>query len=325
MTSPARTRTRTVFGFAVAAAIIALAGVLLYRTLGRYDFNELVASVAAVPPPRILIAIGWAAASYFWLTCSDFLSLHYAGHALSYPRVALASFTALSIGHNLGFAAVSSGAIRYSFYSRAGLSAEEIAKVIVFCGTTLLLGLCTLTGASLLYRPETAEALAHVGRFTALLTGVACLVVPGIYLVLAATLRGRLRLWRWTVEMPRPLLGVGQIVVGALNLACQAACLHAVISGVADVSYFETISAYILATAATIITHVPGGLGVIESVVLYLLPDANLVGAVLVFRCVYFLLPLVLGGLVFAIVEAKLGVLKLTFGGSREAREAFQK
>ena len=317
-----RTKLRRTIGLAIGAAVIALAAFLLYRTLARYDFAELVDSVAAVPLPRILIAIGWAAASYFWLSWSDWLAVRYVGHKLPYPQVALASFTALSIGHNLGFAAVSNGAIRYRFYTRAGLSAEDVAKVIVFCGTTLVLGLCVLAGLTLLLAPELARDIARIGRGSALAVGAACLAAPLIYLGLAAKLRGQLTLWRWTVEMPRLRLAIGQVVVGTLNLACVSACLHAVVSGVAEVGYLATASAYVLAQAATLVTHVPGGLGVIESVVLYLLPEANLIGAVLVFRFVYFLLPLCLGAIVFAVVELRLGVIRAASGKPTTARQA---
>jgi uncharacterized membrane protein YbhN (UPF0104 family) len=272
----------------------------------------------------VLTAVGWAAAAYFWLTWSDWLALRYVGRRIAYPRIALASFIALSIGHNLGFAAVSSGAIRYRFYSRAGLGAEEVAKVIVFCGTTLLLGLCALAGLSLLWRPDLAEGVAGLGGYVARLAGVVCLAVVGGYLALAATVRGERRLWRWTIEMPPLGLAVAQIPVGALNLACQAACLHAVIGAAAEVGYFETASVYVLATAAAIVSHVPGGLGVIESIVLYLLPGENLVGPVLVFRFVFFLLPLCLGGLLFAAVELKLGARRIAADRGAGEREALQ-
>jgi uncharacterized membrane protein YbhN (UPF0104 family) len=61
----------------------------------------------------------------------------------------------------------------------------------------------------------------------------------------------------------------------------------------------------VIAIAASLITHVPGGLGVIESVVVYLLPDADL-GAILVFRFVYFLVPLVFGSVLFGLTELAL-------------------
>ena len=70
-----------------------------------------------------------------------------------------------------------------------------------------------------------------------------------------------------------------------------------------------------IANATTMITHVPGGLGVIESVVMFLLPGANLIGSVLVFRFVYFLVPLFLGSLTFAVSE-------IAFRRADAAREA---
>ena len=112
----------------VAFLAVSLAAFLLYRTLSRYSFEELVASVTAVPMQRLLAAGGFAAASYLCLTGFDFLALRYVGRPLPYRQAALASFTSLSLGHNIGFAALSSGAIRYRFYSRWGLRTGEIAR-----------------------------------------------------------------------------------------------------------------------------------------------------------------------------------------------------
>src|SRR6185436_15711120 len=103
------------------------------RTLRQYDLRELIDSVRAVSVWRLFEAIAWAAASYLCLTLNDWLALRYARKPLPYRIAALTSFVALSFGHNIGFAALSSGAIRYRFYARFGLGAEEMAKIIVFC------------------------------------------------------------------------------------------------------------------------------------------------------------------------------------------------
>ena len=95
--------------------------------------------------------------------------------------------------------------------------------------------------------------------------------------------------------MPSLPLAVGQIVVGTVNFALVAAALYQCISAVADVRYLEVAAAYVIGNTAAIASHVPGGFGVIEGVVLYLLPQAHILGAVLLFRAVYYLLPLPLG------------------------------
>ncbi|UEM01845.1 hypothetical protein JL101_017770 [Skermanella rosea] len=289
---------------AITVIAIGIAGFLLYRALGRYSFDEVLSSVAMVPWTRLLTAGGFAAASYACLTGFDALGVRYAGRSLPYRKVALASFTALSIGHNLGFAALSSGAVRYRFYTRWGLAPIEVAQIIVFCGATVLLGLLILGGTALLLHPGLAEQASGFARGTVIGLGAGCLGVAAAYIVLAALMRRPLRLRGWTFRMPGLRLAVGQAVVGTVNFSLVAACLHQILAGIADVSYPAVASAYAIANATALVAHVPGGLGVIEGVVLLLLPGAQVFGALVVFRAVYFLVPLAIGGTAFLVSEA---------------------
>jgi glycosyltransferase 2 family protein len=285
------------------AALVCLAAFLLYRTLSRYSLDQIVASVTAIPMWRLASAGAFAAASYFCLTWFDWLALRYVGRPLPYPNVALASFTSLSLGHNIGFAALSSGAIRYRFYSRWGLRPVEIAKVILFCGVTVGLGLAILGGIALLARTDLAAQITGLSRSAAMTLGVICLVLPGAYLVLAARLRRPFRWRHWTLAMPPPRVAIGQLVIGPANFACVAGCLHQALATAGDVPYLAVASVYVIANVTSLVSHVPGGLGVIESVVMYLLPGAELIGALIVFRFVYFLVPLVMGSVLFAVTE----------------------
>ena len=289
--------------YLIAAAAIGLAAFLLYRTLSRYSLDQLVEAVSAVPVPRLLGAAGFAAVSYLCLTCFDYLALRYVGKPLPYPKAALASFTALSLGHNIGLAALSSGAVRYRFYSRWGLSTGEVAKVIVFCGITVGLGLLVLGGAALLLRSGLAVEITGLSLPIVILLGIGCLAVPSIYLMLAAFVRKTLRIRRWSLEMPPLPLAAGQVLIGSINFAFVAACLHQALAAVAEVAYLGVASVYVIANATALVSHVPGGLGVIESVVMYLLPQKDLIGPLLVFRFVYFLVPLGLGSILFAVTE----------------------
>ena len=289
--------------YLIAAAAVGLAAFLLYRTLSRYSLEQLVAAVSAVPAPRLLGAVGFAAASYLSLTFFDYLALRYVGRPLPYPKAALASFTALSLGHNIGLAALSSGAVRYRFYSRWGLGAGEVAKIILFCGITVGLGLLTLGGAALMLRSDLALEITGLTKPVVTALGIACLVLPISYLVLSAFMRRPLRIWRWSLEIPTFRLAIGQVLIGSVNFAFVAACLHQALSAVAEVAYPGVASVYVIANATALVSHVPGGLGVIESVVMYLLPQGDLIGPLLVFRFVYFLAPLGLGGLLFAVTE----------------------
>jgi uncharacterized membrane protein YbhN (UPF0104 family) len=115
---------------------------------------------------------------------------------------------------------------------------------------------------------------------------------------------GAVRIRRWTFAFPPLPLALGQLVIGPVNFACVAACLHQALSASVQVDYASVASAYMVAQAAALMSHVPGGLGVIETVVTWLIPGGKLIGALLVFRFVYFLAPLALGLLTFAATEA---------------------
>lgn len=276
---------------------------MLSRALRRYDFAEVLATIVSADRLRLCLAIACAAGSYFTLTLFDTLAVRYVRRVLPYRRTALASFTSLSIGHTVGLAALSSGAVRYRFYSRWGLSAEEIGKVIVFCALTVGLGLITLAGLAWTVRPVIAAELTGLPLWAVHIVGIGCLALSVAWLVLAALRRRPVRIFHWKVAMPSLRLAAMQIVIGTINFGLVAGALYQCIRSVAEARYGEVAAAYVIGNTAAIVSHVPGGLGVIEAVVTYLLPQANILSAVLLFRAVYYLLPLPLGLLSLAAAE----------------------
>jgi uncharacterized membrane protein YbhN (UPF0104 family) len=114
---------------------------LLYCSWSQYAFSDVWEALKRLPAANLSLALIFAACSYACLACNDWLGMRYAGHPLPFRQTALASFVGLSIGHNVGLAALSSGAVRYRFYSRWDVDAEEMAKLITFCGVTIALGL----------------------------------------------------------------------------------------------------------------------------------------------------------------------------------------
>lgn len=288
----------------ILVAALALAAYLLYATFRHYTFDQVVQSVKSIPVWRFAIALGYVAASYFTLTLFDFLALRYVGKPLAYRKAAIASFVGLSIGHNLGVAALSSGAVRYRYYSRWGLDTQDVAKVILFCGTTVCLGLLTLAGLALLFNPGDAASLLKLNETALLLIGLLCLGCTLTYLAAAAFIRGELRLWHWHLALPTFRIALLQVVVGTVNFIFVSACLHQVLSAFAEVSLVKAATAFVLANAAVVVTHVPGGLGVLEATVMHVLPQAGSIGALVAFRVLYFFIPLAIGLPLLGLSEA---------------------
>ena len=284
-------------------AAFCVAAYLLYRALSQYDAQEVIDSIFAISLPRLALGGLFVAGSYFSLTLFDTLALRYIGAKLPYRCIALASFSALSVGHTLGLAAVSSGAIRYRFYSRWGVRAGDVAKIILFCAITVGLGLNTLGGLSLLLQSEVAANLLGFSQAVALTFGFTCLTFTALYVGLSAMLRRSVGAKKWEISMPPLNLALAQIAIGTINFCFVAAALHQMLPPAAEAGYFAVVTAYVLGNVATLISHVPGGLGVLEAVVIYLVPRATVVGALVAFRVIYFLVPFAIGAPLFAAYE----------------------
>lgn len=280
-------------GFVFAAALLAI--YFIMRTIGRHGIDTIVDALAQMPAANLAAAGGFAAASYLCLSGFDYFGARYVGRPLSWPRALLGSFTSLSIGHNVGFAGFSSGGLRYYFYSHWGMRAADVARLVLFSGIGVAIGISTIAGTGLLFYPVQAESLVGPNRAVILAIAGLCLAWPWLYLLATTRFRGAIRLWKWHLTLPPPRLALWQIVLGSVNFASVAACLHQLVTGLKATPYFEVLAVYALSQAAALVSHVPGGLGVLEASVLFLLPGVLSLAAVIAFRIVYFFMPLPLG------------------------------
>lgn len=249
----------------------------------------------AISARHIVLALAFTAASFLCLTLSDALAVRYTGKRLGYRRVALASFTSVSIGHLLGFAALSSGALRYRFYSRWGLTHGDVGRVLLFCGVTATVGMVTLGGLTCLVQPDALAELVGLRLGPVRAIGLLLIGAVAAYLAVAALGPGSLTIRRFELPVPPLRLALGQVAVGTADMLFVSAVLHQLLSAGASVPFVATAAAYVSANAAAVVAHVPGGLGVIEVVVVSLASGAHVIGALVAFRAIYYLLPFATG------------------------------
>jgi uncharacterized membrane protein YbhN (UPF0104 family) len=287
----------------IGTAAFGLAAFLVYRALRQYSMSEILDTLRAISLRHLALGAAFTAGSYFCLTGSDTLAVRYTGSDLPYRKIALASFTSLSIGHTLGFAALSSGAVRYRFYTGWGLSPGDVGRIILFCAVTVAVGMATAAGLASLIQPALVAQVFKVGPAIVVATGVLLLLAVVAYLGLAALGRRPIRIRRFELPMPPLSLALGQVAIGTADVLLVSAVLHQMLSATADIGYFPVAATYVTANAAAIVTHVPGGLGVIEAVILSLVPGANVIGALIAFRAIYYLVPFFIGCVVFGIAE----------------------
>ena len=122
-------------------------------------WRELTVDIVAMPPRRLALAAILTALNYLVLTGYDFLAFASIQKHLSRARIAAASFLAYAIANNVGFAMLSGASVRYRFYTRWGVTAEELSRIVVSYSVTFWLGLLALGGVSLAIRPPAGRDL----------------------------------------------------------------------------------------------------------------------------------------------------------------------
>lgn len=276
----------------IPVVMLPLGAWLGYRTFADKSMADIWEALLGIPSLSLALAVGCVAASYLCLTLFDTMGVRYVGHKLPYRQTALTSFISLGIGHTVGVAVLSSGTLRYRLYSGFGLSAAEVGKVVLFCGLTVGLGLLGLAGIALLWRPDINLGSFALAPMAARGVGALCFLLVAAYVLLAWRREKPFSIRGHAFEMPDVKTAAAQVVIGTMNFAFVAGTLHHLLAGA--VHYSETIAAYVLANITGLVSHVPGGIGVLEYVISSLVTHGNVVGALIAFRILYFLVPLIL-------------------------------
>lgn len=288
---------------AITLAVFTLAMVVLYHHLAHLQWSQVVRQFAATSPTAILLALLCVVGSYGMLTAYDVLALRVLHHPLPYVHVAETAFIAYAVGQSVGLSSISGGSIRLRRYLAQGLTALEVGVVVALSALTFALGAATLLALSLLFEAGAAHAVLHLAPQPARLAGVILLAALAAYLGLAGSGWVRLRVRGRVMSLPGLRVSILQVLVSGADLCLAAAALYCLLPGAAETSYPAFVGIFVLAITAGVVSGVPGGLGIFESVLLLLLPQvptATLMGAVLLYRALYYLLPLAVGVAILA-------------------------
>jgi len=313
------TLTRHRGGIEIGAALLvaALAAAALRHLLAEIRWIDVRHAAAAIGPVRIGIAIALTIASYLLLTLYDVLALKAICRPLPYRTAALASFTSYTLSHNLGLALLTGGSARFRVYDQAGLSAAEIARVILLAGISFWMGVVVTGGAAIAVTGAAQSGLplpADIAR----LAGIAVLAATAGLLAWCGRNGRTLRIFGWSLPLPPARSGLLQIAVAAADLAVTSAALFVLLPAAAPTLFPVLFIAYVCAVVVALVTHVPGGLGVFETVMLAMLPQIGqpeLVAALLLFRAVYYLLPLVVAIAILTVAERRRWTPAARFAG----------
>jgi phosphatidylglycerol lysyltransferase len=291
---------RPALGSVLGVLLFAAALWVLRHEIRAYSYREVMSALRALPRWRLALGFLLTAASYSVLTGYDSLAFRYLGLALRYRQIALASFLGYAFSHNVGASFIGGGAVRFRLYSSWGLSATEIATIVAFNGITFWLGFLLLSGIALVVEPPALLPALGLSARTGPFFGVVGLGVVVGYVAWSALRRTPLRWGTFELRIPPLPLTVVQITLSAFDWTLASGVLYVLLPSSPTLTFADFLGAFLLAQMAGLASHLPGGLGVFETVIVLLLaphlPGSAVLGSLVAYRVLYYLLPLLLAG-----------------------------
>ncbi|MDZ4134199.1 MAG: bifunctional lysylphosphatidylglycerol flippase/synthetase MprF, partial [Paracoccaceae bacterium] len=264
--------------------------------------------IRATPWPVLSLALVATLGAYLALAGYDWSALRHIGKPLPLPVVLTGGLMAYAFGNTIGLSALSGGAVRWRVYSGLGLDGYDVAAVSTFAAVSFGVA-ATLVGlGAMAVHPGAISAMVpvspHMLRLAAL-TGMLALLLPILWASVSAQ---TVKLGRFSVRAPSlPVLG-GQVVFSLIDIGCSALALYVLLPAGAEIGFLTFLAVFAAATMAGILSHVPGGVGVFETVVIAAMPTdlpvEGVAAALLLFRLTYYLVPFVLALIVLAAYEA---------------------
>jgi phosphatidylglycerol lysyltransferase len=291
-------------GSVVVFGLVALA-IFHLTTEVRYD--DVVLALSETKYSSILLALLFTGLSFFALVFYDVNALEFIDKKLPFPHVALTAFSAYAVGNTAGFGALSAGAIRYRAYSRLGLTPEDITRVIAFVTLSFGLGLAAVGSIALLVIADEMGPLIGVNGIWLRLAAGAILLILAVLLYMGRGGR-EIHIGSFSLRLPDSRTWSRQFLVTAFDIAASASVLYVLLPD-SSIGWPAFLAVYAIAVGLGVLSHVPAGLGVFETVIIAWLGNAVNVDAVLgslvLYRVIYHVIPLVIAILAVAATELR--------------------
>lgn len=284
----------------VALAIAALWA--LRRELSGVEMGTLLAHLRAYGWMHVTLGVACTVGSFLVLGVVEILALRHtvcvSPHRVPHRSALGTSFVANALSQSIGVSVLTGAAVRIRGYARHGLDAVAVARTTAFVTITATIGVLTAAAVALVMAP----APIVIGNVVIAARAVAAVFVAIVlaYLVWSAVGRGdSIGRGRWRLPRPSAPVAASQVLLSTIDWLLAGSVLFAFMPTHAGLSYGAVLGAYMIAQTTAMTSHVPGGAGVFELVVLALLGSsaasadrAAVVAALVMFRVVYYLAPL---------------------------------
>ncbi|RJF87523.1 bifunctional lysylphosphatidylglycerol flippase/synthetase MprF [Oleomonas cavernae] len=291
----------------LAVGVLAMALFVLHRMAQEIHIHEIKAAILNTPLWHILLAIAFTGVSFMALAAYDVLAVRSSVDGpVDLKTAAFAGAAGYAVSNALGFPIMTGGSVRYRLYSAAGLNVADISRVVTIAWATFWLGTGLVVGIVLAIDPGGVARVTGLGRGICLAIALALLAVIGGFVAWVSTGDRTLNLFSFSIAMPDRRTVLAQLAAGAIDFVTAGATLYVLLPHAVAPNIASFAVVYAAALTAGIIAHTPGGLGVFEATLitgLGLAGTPQVLGSLILYRVIYYVLPLLLAALSLAGVE----------------------
>ena len=290
-----------------------LAAAMLWWQLRDYKFMDIVHAITSIPVVNLVAACVACFVGYVALGTYDYLALRYVGARVAWWKWMMAGMLGFAISNNAGHAVVSGGAIRYRLYTRWRISGTDIVKMLTFSGFTYFLGCSAIVIIGYFLVPHEIFSASDAASFGINTLFIICAAVLIAYFAMAVFFHGNgVRIGQVRFTMPDVETALYQTALGITDSVLAGLVLYCCMAPFVHIPFGTFIGLFVIAQATGVFSQVPGGIGVFESIFMLALPNgadrADVFGALLAYRIIYYVLPLIGIGGVFFVYERWLRV-----------------
>jgi phosphatidylglycerol lysyltransferase len=295
----------------VAVCVAALYG--LHEEWSGFSLAQLNHALARIGPRHLAAAVAFTALSYLCNAALGLLAVVWVGRPLDQPwRELFVSYISSAFTMNAGGTLLGGGSIRMRFASATGSNVGETARITMFTGLAGWAGHALACAVLLIFSPPPLAWLP---------VAIARAVGFGLLGICVGLLAGSLV---WKSRWPSPGLALLTFAISALDWLCAGLAMWALFPGALPIGAWAFVAVVIIAQAVAAVTHVPGGVGVLEVTITKALSGAvaapALAGALLTYRLIYYLLPFFLAIAMLQVRELRLRRVALRRGGKFVSR-----
>lgn len=298
---------KTVLTALFAVAVTLFAFYMLHRFTEDISLSDVYGDIGATPASHLLLAVLATAVGFAAIAFYENVSVQLvAPGRISAGAASWAGVSSFAISDVAGFHILTGGALRYRIYSNKGLEIPEIGQIVAYSWLAFWLGLTLLLALAFAFDPGGLLILKALPESVIRGVGVVVLALFVLYLAWSITGARSTTLHGVTIKTPGLFASLLLLLSGALDVASAVMVLYVLMP--ADVVgsiggfYVICLSAIIIGAAS----HSPGGLGVFEAVVIAGLGAtgrSDVIGALVLYRIIYFFLPLLPVALILLITE----------------------